>query len=115
MADSDEKIEARMAELRETAGKFAKAYAQAGYLDDYKKSKLAILMKKAERDGFTSAAAQEREARADGEFIELLDGIRVAVEESERLRWELKIAEIGAEVWRTKQANARAERRGYSA
>lgn len=112
---SDEVIERRMAELRETAKKFAKAIAQREYLDEFKKSKLAILMKKYEREGFTSAAAQEREARADVLYIELLDGLRDAVEQSEALRWELKIAEIGAEVWRTQQASRRAERKGYGA
>ena len=108
-------IEQRMAELRETAGKFAKAYAQVSYLEEFKKSKLALLMKKAEIDGFTTAAAQEREARASDDYMELLEGLRAATEDSERLRWELKIAEIASEVWRTKQANMRAERKGYGA
>ena len=112
---SDDAIERRMQELRETAAKFAKAYAQREYLDEFKRSKLAILMQKAERDGFTTAAAQEREARASTDYRELLEGLRDAVETSEALRWELKIAEIGAEVWRTQQASKRAERKGYRA
>lgn len=112
---SDDAIERRMQELRETAAKFAKAYAQREYLDEFKRSKLAILMQKAERDGFTTAAAQEREARASKDYRELLEGLRDAVETSEALRWELKIAEIGAEVWRSKEATRRAERKGYGA
>lgn len=112
---SDEAIEKRMQELRETAQKYAKAVATREHLDEFKKSKLAILMKKYERDGFTSAVAQEREARADASYIELLDGLKDAIQASEGLRWELKIAEIGAEVWRTQQASKRAERNGYRA
>lgn len=112
---SDEAIEKRMQELRETAQKYAKAVATREHLDEFKKSKLAILMKKYERDGFTSAVAQEREARADPSYIELLDGLKDAIQASEGLRWELKIAEIGAEVWRTQQASKRAERKGYGA
>ena len=108
-------IEERMAQLREIAGKFAKAYANREHLDEFKKSKLAILMKQAERDGFSTSAAQEREARAHPEYLSLLDGLRAAVEASELLRWELKIAEIGSEIWRTQQANVRAERKGYGA
>lgn len=112
---SDDIIERRMAELRETAKKYAKAFAQREYLDEFKKSKLAMLMKKYERDGFNTAAAQEREARADSAYIELLDGLKTATETAEALKWELKIAEIGAEVWRTKEASKRAERKGYGA
>lgn len=110
---SDETIEKRLDELREKAKKFAEAYAQKEYLDEFKKSKLAILMKSAERDGFTTAAAQEREARAHPDYLSLLDGLKVAIESSESLRWELKIAEIGAEIWRTKQSTKRAEMMGY--
>lgn len=112
---SDEAIERRLTELRETAKKYAEAFAQREYLDEFKKSKLAMLMKTAERNGFTTAAAQEREARAHADYLALLDGLKVATEAAEALRWELKIAEIGAEVWRTKQATARAERRAYGA
>lgn len=111
----DQVIERRLDELRRTAKKYAVAYAQREHLDEFKKSKLAILMKKAERDGFTTAAAQEREARASDDYIALLDGLKDATEESEALRWELKIAEIASEVWRTQEASKRAERRGYGA
>ncbi len=108
-------IEARLNDLRATAKKYATAFAMKEHLDEFKKSKLAILMKKYEREGFSTSAAQEREARADGEYIQLLEGLKAAIEESEALRWELKIAEIGAEVWRTKEASKRAERKGYGA
>jgi hypothetical protein len=110
---SDEAIERRLHELREIAGKFAKAYATKEHLDEFKKSKLAILMKQAERDGFTTSAAQEREARAHPDYLSLLDGLKEATEQAEALRWQLKIAEIGAEVWRTMQSTKRAEMMGY--
>jgi hypothetical protein len=110
---SEDAIERRMAELRDLAGRFAKAYATREHLDEFKKSKLAMLMKQAERDGAATSAAQEREARANPQYLELLDGLRAAVEESEALRWQLKIAEIGAEVWRTRQSTRRAEMMGY--
>ena len=102
-----------MTELRDLAQRFAKAYAQREYLDEFKRSKLAILMKQAEREGASTSAAQEREARAHPQYLELLEGLRAAVEESESLRWQLKIAEIGAEVWRTRQSTRRAEMMGY--
>jgi hypothetical protein len=112
---SDEAIEKRLEELRTTAKEYAQAYANREHLDEFKKSKLAILMKQAETHGFATAAAQEREARAHPDYLALLEGLKAATEKSEALRWELKIAEIGAEIWRTKQANKRAERAGYGA
>ena len=108
-------IEKRLHELRELAAKYAKAEAQRVYIEEFKKSKLAQLMKSAEARGHATAAAQEREARASDQYVELLNGLQVATEEAERSRWELKIAEMGAELWRTQQASLRAERRGYGA
>jgi hypothetical protein len=37
MTISDEAIEKRMQQLRETADRFAKAYAQSEYLEEFKK------------------------------------------------------------------------------
>ena len=107
-------IEERLESLRQLAAAYAEAQSQRVYLEEFKKSKLAQLMKKYERD-YPTAAAQEREARADPEYIELLDGLRVATKNAEQARWELKIAEMGAGLWQTKQANVRAERRAYGA
>lgn len=111
---SDEQIEKRMSQLRAKSAEYAKAKATYDYLDDFKKSKVAILMKAAEVQGFKTSAAQEREALAHDEYLELLKGLRVANEEAEKLRWELKLAEIASEIWRTNESSRRAELRGYS-
>jgi hypothetical protein len=111
----NDKTEVRLAELRETSVQYSKAYAERNYLEEMKKSKLAILMKGAEVDGHKTAAAQEREARSHPEYIALLQGLKVATEESERLRWHLEIAKLGVAVWQTSQANQRQERRAYGA
>jgi hypothetical protein len=105
-------IEKRLHELRETAKAYAKAESERVYLVEYRKSKLAILMKKFVRTEST-AAGQEREARAHPEYLELLEGLKVATEEAERCKWELNIARLGSELWRTQQATQRAERKGY--
>ena len=104
-----------MQQLRETSVKWANAHGQKEYLEEFKKSKLAILMKGSEVGGFSTAAAQEREARAHPDYIALLEGLKVATIAAETLRWELRLAEASIEIWRTKQANARAERKGYGA
>lgn len=110
-----EKAEARLAELRQMSEEFATAYAERVYLEEFRKSKLAMLMQDAERAGFTSAAAQDREARAHKEYRDLLDNLKVAVEKSEKLRWHLEVAKLGVAVWQTQNANERAERRAYGA
>jgi len=100
-------------QFRALAERYAPAKATREYLEEYKKSLLALLMKDAEKKGFTSATAQEREARADARYIEQLESLRLAVHEEEKLRYHMKATEIEIEVWRTREASARAERRMY--
>lgn len=110
-----EKTEARLAELRSMSEEFATAYSERIYLEEFRKSKLALLMRKAEMDGHKTTAAQEREARAHEEFLDLLVDLKTAIEKSEKLRWHLEVAKMGIAVWQTENANQRAERRAYGA
>lgn len=109
----NEQIETRLNELRGIAKRYAVAKSEAEYLENFKKSKLAILMKKYEKLGAKTAAQQERDARSDAEYLELLEGLKVAIEESEATRWELEIARLGAGLWQTSQANKRQEMKSY--
>lgn len=110
-----DKAEARLAELRQMSEEFASAHGERTYLEEFKKSKLAILMKDAEARGFTSAAAQEREARSHEEYLDLLIELKNATVLSEKLRWQLEVSKLGVAVWQTQNANERAERRAYGA
>jgi hypothetical protein len=110
-----ESIEARLQELRLLGDQYAKAHARATAIEEGKKSKLAQLMKKYEREGHKTAAAQEREALADPEYQVLLEGLEAAVFDRERLRWQFKLAELSVGVWQTLQANRRSEQRAYGA
>lgn len=111
----DDRYEARLNDMRAKAGEYSKAYADRNRLEEFKKSELAILMKQAELDGHKTAAAQEREARADIKYIAVLDALHTATEISERLRWELEISKLGVAIWQTRQANERLERKNYGA
>jgi hypothetical protein len=86
--------------------KFADAKAQRIYLEEFRKSKKALLMQASME---TTVNAQERDAYAHPEYIELLDGIRKAVEIEEELRWKLIAAQARVDVWRSEQANLRTE------
>ena len=84
--------------------KYAKSKAERIYLEEYRKSLKAILMK---RSMETAVNAQEREAYSDKEYLELLNGLKVAVEHEEEERWGLVAAQARIDVWRTTEANNR--------
>ena len=95
--------------IRDNAPAYAKAKSERVYLEEFRKSKKALLMRDAEAAGHKSAVAQEREAYADPSYLQLLDGLRAAVEQEEALRWLIVGAQAKIEVWRTIEANRRAE------
>ena len=90
---------------------FAKAKAERIYLEEYRKSLKAILMK---RSMETAIGAQEREAYAHEEYKQLLEGLKVAVEAEEELRWALVAAQARVEVWRSQESSKRAEGKSFS-
>lgn len=104
---TDQRAEAAVMYIRTKASDYAKAKAQRIYLEEFRKSKKALLMKQADVDGYNTSAAQEREAYANPEYIELLKGLQAAVEEEERIRWEMVSAELTVDVWRTQTASNR--------
>jgi hypothetical protein len=86
--------------------KFAKAKAERVYIEEYRKSLKAILMKRSLENAI---GAQEREAYAHEEYQQLLEGLRDAIEIEEKLRWDLIGAQARIDIWRTEQANQRLE------
>lgn len=89
------------------APKYAKAKSERIYLEEFRKTKKALLMKDAMQAGYESAAAQEREAYAHEEYQKLLCGLAIAIEQEETLKWMLTAAQMRSEVWRTESANER--------
>ena len=108
-------IEELLERYRQLADLYAPARATRGYLEDYKKSCLAMLMKDAMINGHNAVSAQEREAAAHPTYTKLLEDLRAAVLEEEKTRYHLKAVELEIEIFRTKSANERAERRAYGA
>lgn len=90
------------------AGKFAQAKAQRVYLEEFRKSKKAILMGQS-----TAKSAVEREqyAYAHEDYLALIGGIKAAVEVEEELKWRLTAAQIRTEIWRTQEASNRQQER----
>jgi hypothetical protein len=90
--------------IYKNATPFAQAKATRVYLEEYRKSKKAILM---QQSAETSAVAQERDAYAHSSYLELLDGIRAAVEIEETLRWQMVAAQARIDVWRSEESSSR--------
>ena len=93
--------------ILEQAPKFAAAKSRRIYLEEFRKTKKALLMKDAMTRGFDSAVAQEREAYAHFEYKELLEGLAVAIEQEETLKWKLTAAQMKSDIWRSEQASER--------
>jgi len=93
--------------IQENAPKYAKSKSERIYIENFLRTKKALLMKEAMQAGYESAAAQEREAYAHPEYQELLKGLAVACEQEEALKWLLTGATLKTEIWRTESANER--------
>jgi hypothetical protein len=94
--------------ILKNAKHFAKAKAERVYLDEFRKSKKAILMKESTE---STSAAQERDAYAHPEYLALLEGLKQAVETEEQLRWTLIAAQARVEIWRSQEASNRIQDR----
>lgn len=93
--------------IRAKATNYAKAKARRVYLEEFRRTKKALLMKDALKRGIEAANAQDREALADPEYQEVLEGLSVAIEIEEKLKWELESHRLDIEIWRTRQATER--------
>lgn len=83
---------------------YAKAKANVTYLEQFRKSKKAIIFQNALGN---TIADKESFAYSHPEYLEVLDGLREAVEEAERLKWMLVAAQARIDVWRSQEASNR--------
>ena len=93
--------------ILEQAPRFAEAKAQRVYIENFLRTKKALLMKEAMAKGIDSGVAQERKAYAHPEYQELLRGLQAATEREETLKWKLTAAQMKSDIWRSEQASER--------
>jgi len=91
--------------LLKNAEKYAHAKAQRVYLEEFRKSKKALLMNQCDEK---AANAREQYAYSHPEYLEVIEGYRAAVEVEETLKWQLIGAQLRVEVYRTQEASNRA-------
>lgn len=94
--------------LLANAGKYAAAKANRVHIEEYRKSKKALLMAACAEK---AANAREQYAYSHPEYIALLDGLKSAVEVEETLRWQQIAAQLRVEIWRSQEASNRSQDR----
>lgn len=67
------------------AKKYAAAKADRAYIEQFRKSKKALLMNESTAK---SAVDREQYAYSHADYIQLLDGLREAIAIEERLKWQ---------------------------
>lgn len=88
---------------------YAAAKANVTYLEQFRKSKKALLFASAIGN---TVADRENYAYSHPDYLAVLDGLKEAVEEAERLRWMLVAAQARIDVYRTQEASNRNIDRG---
>jgi len=89
--------------IRDNAEKLAEAKATRIYLEQFRKSKKALLMNDVEG----AEHIRSSHAYSDEGYLLLLENYRDAVREEEYLKWMMTAAQLKIDVYRTQQANNR--------
>ena len=90
--------------IRDNARAYAQAKANRIYLEEFRKSKKAILV----QQGKGTNLDRESYAYSHEDYIEVLEGIKAAVEQEEELRWKMIAAQAKLDLWRTQESSRRA-------
>lgn len=90
--------------LLKNAEKYAQAKAQRVYLEEFRKSKKALLMNQSDEK---TVNAREQFAYSHADYICVIDGLKSAVEIEETLKWQQIAAQLRVEVWRSQEASNR--------
>jgi hypothetical protein len=91
--------------ILKNAAKFAQAKATRVQLEEFRKSKKAMLM--ADEEG--SLGAKEIYAYAHPSYVQLLMDIKDAIIQEEELKYKLEAAKLRVEVWKTEEYTKRME------
>ena len=92
--------------IQENADKFAQAKADRTYIENFLKTVKSRLMQKSDSK---SLGDREAFAYAHSAYVEQLDGLRVAMEKEEKIKWLMTAAQAKIEVWKTLEYTKRAE------
>ena len=83
---------------------FAQAKANRVYLEEFRKSKKALLMGECVEKAVN---AREQYAYAHDDYLNLLEGLKAAIEVEETLKWQMTAAQARIEIWKTEEYSNR--------
>lgn len=93
--------------IRDNAPKYAEAKGQTTYLENFLKSKKAMLM--SEETG--TLGAKEAYAYAHPDYVEVLRGLKEAVAVEHEIKWRMEAAKLKFEMYKIQCFNNRVEAR----
>jgi hypothetical protein len=94
--------------LLKNAGKYAAAKADRLWIEEFRKSKKALLMNECTEK---AANAREQYAYSHPDYVALLAGYKAAIAIEEELKWQQIAGQLRIEVWRSQEASNRAQDR----
>jgi hypothetical protein len=107
---TDEQAQKAIDFIRDNAPEFAEAKADRTRIEQYLKSKKAMLM--SEEGG--TLGAKEMYAYAHPDYVAQIMGLKEAVQKEETLKWQMEAAKLKFEFWKTQQFNNRVEARAMN-
>ena len=109
-------LEREMHKFRELGFVHSKAKAERVRIQNFLRSKRALLVVEAQQKaGISAIKHQEAYACRHKEYIDLINGLAIATEREEQAKNELEEIKLKIDIWRTRSANSRVERKGYGA
>lgn len=101
---TEQEVEKACDYIRDNASEIAKAKAERIYIEEFRKSKKAMLILLAP-DG--TAQSKEAYAYSHPEYLGVLNGLKEAVEREEGIRWLMTAAQTKIEIWRSQESTNR--------
>lgn len=89
----------------ENAPKYAEAKSNRSYLENFLKVKKAQIMQDCKSE--SSVNRMETYALAHPDYLFIVDAIKIAMLEEEKLKWYLEAARLRVELFRTMEASSR--------
>ena len=111
MGEAMQDIEVTLCFIRDKAREYGEALSNREFLKEFRKSKKALLIIEAEREGIKGQQARESHAYAHEDYLMLLEGLKDAIQLEAILRMQIKAAELRIEVWKSQNVRASAEMR----
>lgn len=117
---SDEEIEKWVSRSREISLKYSQAVMEKTRCEEERKVVKSTLMREFDMASIRktgkslSASVQERDAYADPRYIQVVERLATACQAEAYWRIEMKAFDIQYNVWRTQQANERAQFHAYN-